>query len=175
MTDTSPGWQAGSTGATGATATGATAAGATAAGGGVGSTSYAAGSGGQVRDPSDVSVGQLMGDISRDLSTLMRQELELAKVEMKQEASKAAKGAGMLGGAGVAGYLTILFLSLALAWALSAPVGAGWAHLIVGALWALVALVLFLLGRKQMKQVHPKPEQTVETVSEIPSALKPSS
>ena len=168
MTDTSPGWQAG---ASGATASGATAAGA--AGGSA--TSYSTGSGGQVRDPSEVSVGQLMGDISRDLSTLMRQELELAKVEMKQEASKAAKGAGMLGGAGFAGYLTILFLSLALAWALSAPVGAGWAHVIVAALWGLVALVLFILGRNKMKQVHPKPEQTVETVGEIPSALKPNS
>jgi len=128
---------------------------------------------GQARDPSDVSVGQLMGDISRDLSTLMRQELELAKAELKQEAAKAAQGAGMLGGAGLAGYFLVLFLSLALAWALSAPVGDGWAHLIVGVLWGLVAATLFLLGRKRLQQVNPKPEQTVETVSEIPSALKP--
>ncbi|MDQ3164641.1 MAG: phage holin family protein [Actinomycetota bacterium] len=114
-----------------------------------------------------------MGDISRDLSTLMRQELELAKAELKQEAAKAAQGAGMLGGAGLAGYFLVLFLSLALAWALSAPVGDGWAHLIVGVLWGLVAATLFLLGRKRLQQVNPKLEQTVETVSEIPSALKP--
>ncbi len=166
MTDPTPDWQSGAAGST----SGATAAGASGA-----STSGYSTTDSGLRDPSDVSVGQLMGDISRDLSTLMRQELELAKAELKQEASKAAQGAGMLGGAGFAGLLTVLFLSLALAWALSAPVGDGWAHLIVGLLWGLVALVLFLLGRKKLKQVNPKPEQTVETIGEIPSALKPSS
>ncbi len=156
--------------------------GATAAGGGgpsgssstdAGSTAY--GNSDPQRDPSGVSVGELMGDISRDLSTLMRQEVALAKAEIKQEASKAAQGAGMLGGAGLAGYFLVLFLSLALAWALSGPIGAGWAHLIVGVLWGIAAAVLFVLGRSRLQQVNPKPEQTVETVGEIPSALKPNS
>lgn len=171
MTEPTPDWQAPA--GSGTTASGATAAGASAAS--TANYSTATSGDGRLRDPSDVSVGQLMGDISRDLSRLMRQELELAKAELKQEASKAAKGAGMLGGAGFAGYLLLLFLSLALAWALSAPVGAGWAHLIVGALWGLVALGLFAVGRKKLQQVHPKPEQTVETVGQIPSALKPNS
>ena len=126
-----------------------------------------------IRDSADVSIGQLINNISTDLSTLMRQEVALAKAELKQEASKAAKGAGMLGGAGFAGYLTVLFLSIALWAALAAPVGAGWAALIVAALWGLVAAVLFVLGRQRLQQVNPKLEQTVETVSEIPSALKP--
>jgi hypothetical protein len=137
-----------------------------------GATSYR-GDGGQ--DVSGVSVGQIMSNISSDLSTLMRQEVALAKAELKQEASKAGKAAGMLGGAGFAGYLTILFLSLALWAALGSEIGWGWSGLIVAVLWGVVAAVLFVVGRKRMKDVNPKPEQTVETMSEIPPALKPNS
>src|SRR3712207_4586290 len=70
-------------------------------------------------DVEGVSVGQLIGEVTKDLSTLMRQELELAKVEMKAEAKKAGTGAGLFGAAGFAAYMTILFLSIALWWALS--------------------------------------------------------
>ena len=131
------------------------------------------GDGGQ--NVSDVSIGQIMGNITSDLSTLMRQEVALAKAEMKVEASKAGKAAGMLGGAGFAGYMTILFLSLALWAALGSEMGLGWSGLIVAALWGIAAAVLFVIGRNKMKEVNPKPEQTVETVSEIPPALKPNS
>ena len=51
-----------------------------------------------------MSVGQLIGDVTRDLSTLMRQELALAQAELKREAAKSGKAAGALGGAGFAGY-----------------------------------------------------------------------
>ncbi len=125
-------------------------------------------------DPSEASVGELMGDISRNLSTLMRQELELAKAEVRQEATKAGKAAGMLGGAGFAGYMTILFLSFALWWALENVMDAGWAALIVAVIWGAAAAVLFVLGRNKMRQVNPKPEQTVETIKETPAAIKDS-
>src|SRR5688572_6374159 len=69
-------------------------------------------------DVEGTSVGQLLGEVSKDLSTLMRQELELAKVELKVEAKKAGQGAGMFGAAGFAGYMVLLFLSFALWWAL---------------------------------------------------------
>ena len=62
----------------------------------------------------DRSLGQIVSDVSSDLTTLMRQELELAKVELKQEVAQAGKGAGMLGGAGLAGCFVLLFLSVAL-------------------------------------------------------------
>ena len=119
------------------------------------------------RDVSQASVGQLIGEVTSDLSTLMRQELDLAKAEMKAEAAKAGKGAGMLGGAGYAGHLTVLFLSLTLMWAL----GDLWNHLAWGALvvaliWGLAATFLFVKGREQIKRVNPKPEQTVETLKE---------
>lgn len=123
-------------------------------------------------DVSNVSVGQIVGDVSRDLSTLMRQELALAKAEVRVEAKKAAKGAGMLGGAGVAGWFVVLFLGNALWWALENVMDAGLAALITAVVFGIVAGVLALLGRNRLKTVDPKPERTVETVQQIPDAMK---
>jgi len=103
----------------------------------------------------------------------MRQEMELAKAEIKAEVAKAGKGAGMLGGAGFAGYMVALFLSCALWWGLENVMDAGWAALIVAALWGVIGAVLFVTGRSTMRSVHPKPERTVDTVQRIPGALKP--
>jgi len=141
----------------------------------------------------NVSVGQLLGEVSKDLSTLMRQELELAKAELradaneasaevKAQAGKAGKGAGMLGAAGVAGLMLAVFLSCALWWGLENVMDAGLAALIVAVLWGIIAAVLYSMGRKQLKKVdfsglkriNPKPEQTVDTLQQVPSALKPS-
>lgn len=119
------------------------------------------------------SVGALIGEVTKDLSTLMRQELELAKVEMKAEAKKAGQGAGMFGAAGFAGYMVALFLSIALMWALASAIPTGWAALIVAVLWGIVGAVAFVMGRKKFQQVNPKPERTVDTLSQVPGALKP--
>ena len=119
------------------------------------------------------SVGSLIGEVTKDLSTLMRQELELAKVEMKAEAKKAGQGAGMFGAAGFAGYMVLMFLSIALLWALSHLVGHSWSALIVAILWGIVGAVAFVMGRKKFQQVNPKPERTVDTLSKVPGALKP--
>ena len=124
-------------------------------------------------DITQQSVGELIGEVSRDLSTLMRQELELAKAEIKTEVAKTGKAAGMFGGAGFAGYMVLLFLSISLWWGLENVMDAGWAALIVAAVWGVIGAVLFVTGRSTMRTVHPKPERTVETVQEIPGALKP--
>ncbi|TFV65306.1 UNVERIFIED_ORG: phage holin family protein [Bacillus sp. AZ43] len=124
-------------------------------------------------DVEGTSVGQLIGEVAKDMSTLMRQELELAKVELKAEAKKAGTGAGLFGAAGFAGYMTVVFLSVALWWALSHLVGHSWSALIVAVLWGIVAAVTGLMGKKKFEQVHPKPERTVETLSQVPGALKP--
>ena len=124
-------------------------------------------------DVEGTSVGQLIGEVSKDLSTLMRQELELAKVELKAEAKKAGTGAGLFGVAGFAGYMTIIFLSVALWWALSHLVGHSWSALIVAVLWAIIGAVAGLMGKKKFEQVNPKPERTVETLQQVPGALKP--
>jgi Putative Actinobacterial Holin-X, holin superfamily III len=131
--------------------------------------------GGRDGDIRDVSVGQLLSDVSRDFSTLMRQEVELAKAEVKAEVSKAGKGAGMLGAAGFAGYMVLLFLSFALWWALENVMDAGLAALIVAAVWIVIGAVLFVAGRSQLRKLNPKPERTLETVREVPPALKPNS
>jgi Putative Actinobacterial Holin-X, holin superfamily III len=124
------------------------------------------------RDVGNASVGELIGEVTRDLSTLMRQELDLAKAEVKQEASKAAKAGGMLGAAGFAGYMVLLFASIAAWQGLAEIMPSGWAALIVAVVWAVIGAVLFAVGRKRMAEVNPKPERTVETVAEVPGALK---
>jgi flagellar motor component MotA len=123
-------------------------------------------------DVGSTSVGDLIGQVTQDLSTLMRQELELAKAELKQEATKTGKAAGELGAAGFSGYMAVLFLSLALTAALAAVMGWGWAALIVAVLWGIAAAVLYSIGRKQLREVRPKPEQTVDTLKEVPDALR---
>lgn len=119
------------------------------------------------------SLGELLGEVTRDLSTLMRQEVALAKAELRESAQKSAVGAGMLAGAGVAGHFVILFLSLALWTALGfgTPIGLGWAGVIVAVLWAIIAAILYAIGRSRLKQVQGAP-QTVETLKEIPDAVK---
>jgi hypothetical protein len=128
------------------------------------------------REPShaaqaDASLGELLGEVSRDLSTLVRQEVELAKAEVQRSAGRAGRGAGMIGGAGVAAWLALLFGSIALWWAIADATGHGWSALIVAALWAIVAAVLAVMGRTEMRQIRGLP-RTTETVREIPDALK---
>ena len=118
------------------------------------------------------SLGDLLGDVTRDMSTLMRQEVELAKVELKQSATRAGKGAGMLAGAGVAGHFVLLFLSLALWWALGNVMGLGWSAVVVAVIWGIVAAVLAAMGRKELNAIKGMP-QTAETLQEIPPTLKP--
>ena len=109
--------------------------------------------------------------MTRDLSTLIRQEIALAKAELKESAGKAAKGAGTLGGAAYAAGMTVLFLSIALWWALGTLVGNGWSGVIVAVLWAVIGLILYVIGRNQLKEIEGAP-QTVETLKEIPETLK---
>ncbi len=123
-------------------------------------------------DPASTSVGELIGEISDDLSKLFRQEVELAKAEVRQEATKAGKAAGMLGGGAFAGWFAVLFLSFAIVWGLDNFMGTGWAALIVAVVWGIVAAVLAANGRKKLKDVDPMPRRTVETLKEDAQWLK---
>ncbi|WP_328523180.1 phage holin family protein [Kribbella sp. NBC_00359] len=120
----------------------------------------------------DESVGQLVSQLTTDLGQLTRQELALAKAELQAEAKKAGKGAGMLGGAAFAGWMVALFLSLTVMWALDEAMDLIWAALIVAAIWAVVAAVLATTGRKELQEVNPKPDQTVESLKEDAKWLK---
>jgi uncharacterized membrane protein YqjE len=121
---------------------------------------------GEHPDVSDHSVGELFGRVAGDLSTLLRQEVDLAKAELRQEAAKAGKAGAMFGGAGVLAHLTLAFLALAAVYGLGNVMDLGWAALIVTALLGVGTAALALLGRSRMRQVNPVPERTVQTVKE---------
>lgn len=112
------------------------------------------------------SVGDIVGDIANDLSSMVRSELELAKTEAKDEIAKAGKGAGMLGGAAVAGYFALLFLSLFAMYVLTNAMDVEWAALIVFAVWLVIAAVLAVLGRAQLKTVNPALDRTQNSLKE---------
>ncbi|WP_208430979.1 phage holin family protein [Aeromicrobium yanjiei] len=112
------------------------------------------------------SIGDIVGEIASDLSNMVRSELDLAKTEAKAEVAKAGKGAGLLGGAAVAGYFALLFLSLCVMFLLGEGMDLQWAALIVFAVWAIGAAVLAVMGRAQMKTVNPALDRTQETLKE---------
>ena len=133
--------------------------------------SPAADVGGQGWDPAtepkrpDRSLGELFGEMTAEVSTLFRQEVQLAKTEAKEEASRAAQGIGMFAGAGVAAWMALLFVSLAVAWLLDQALNTALAFLIVGLVWVVVAAVAALLGKRRLKSVEPLPT-TVQTIKE---------
>jgi uncharacterized membrane protein YqjE len=117
-------------------------------------------------DPRERSIGELVKDLSSQTSTLVRQEIELARAELQQKGKVAGKGAGMLAGAAVFGLLALGALTAALIALLDKAMATWVAALIVMALWAIVALVLAKSGQKALKQATPPAPQTVETVKE---------
>ena len=113
-------------------------------------------------------LGSIVGNIASDITTLVRQEAELAKTELKEEASKASKAAGLFGGAGAAAHIGALLLSLALALGLAdwLDLDLAWTTLIVGVIWLLVAGAAFAIGRQRMRAVDPVPHKTIRTIKE---------
>lgn len=114
----------------------------------------------------DSSLTDLVGEVTDDLQTLFRQEVALAKTELKEEATKAGKAAGLYSAAGFAGYMTVVLLSFAAVFGLAELVGLGWAALIVAVVWAIAGAILYFVGRNRMREVSPKPERTIETLKE---------
>ncbi|WP_277207316.1 phage holin family protein [Isoptericola croceus] len=129
------------------------------------------GSGSTGTDPGDRSLGDLISEVTQDLSTLLRQEVELAKAEAAQTAKNAGKGAGMLSGAAYAAGMVLLFLSIALWWALGNLMGYGWSALVVAVVWVAVAGVLALMGKKEVQQA-PGMDRTTDSLKKIPHALQ---
>jgi uncharacterized membrane protein YqjE len=119
------------------------------------------------------STGELVKDLSEQASTLVRKEVELAKVEMAEKGKKAGAGLGLLAGAGVAGLLMLGALTAFLVLALDEGMDAWLAALIVTVLWGVVAGGLALVGRNKLREVgKPVPEKTVESVKEDIEWLK---
>lgn len=135
------------------------------------------------------SLGEMFKSLSNNLSTLIQQEIALAKAETTQtvqeakaSAKDAGKGAGMLAGAGVAGHFVLLFLSIALMWGLGNLVGLTWSAVIVAVVWAIIAGILAAVGKKNLNEGKREMTEatedplplTRETVTEIPDTVKPS-
>jgi hypothetical protein len=118
------------------------------------------------------SIGEILSNVTSDLSTLMRQEVALAKAEASLSAKNAGKGIGMYIGAALGGFFLLLFLSTALMWALGHLIGSdGWAALIVAVIWGIIAAILASVAKKEMQKIRGMPD-TADTVGKIPNALK---
>jgi uncharacterized membrane protein YqjE len=117
-------------------------------------------------DLREKSLGELVSQLSSETSTLIKQEMALARAELTEQGRRAGTGAGMLGGAGVAGLLTLGSLTAMLIALLDTGMKTWLAALIVTVLWAAVAGVLALQGRNKIKEATPPAPQTVETVKE---------
>ena len=119
----------------------------------------------------ETSLGAALSAVTRDISTLMQQEVALAKAEVRQSVNRAAQSVGMFAGAAVAAFLVVLFISIALWWAIGDSTGLGWAALIVAGVWAVAGAVLYLLAKKQLERIDGL-EQTTDTLAKVPNALK---
>jgi hypothetical protein len=117
------------------------------------------------------SVGEAFAGVAADLSLLMRQEVELAKAELRQSAARAARGAGLFAGAGLGTHMVAVFASAAAWWGIGDSTGRGWSALIVAGAWLVIAAALGLLGRREIAAIPGTP-QTAQTVKRIPAAVK---
>jgi hypothetical protein len=121
-----------------------------------------------VRDaPSpETEIGALLGELSAEARLLVRQEIELARAEIKESAQHATGAGAGLGAAALVGYLALAILSVSAALGL-AEVLAGWlAFLIVGGALLAVAAIAFAVGRKNLEALSPMPRKTIETLKE---------
>jgi hypothetical protein len=117
------------------------------------------------------SIGLVLADITANISTLLRQEVALAKAELNQSANRAGKGIGLFAGAAIAGVLLLVFVSVSAWWGLGLHIGNEWSALVVAAVWAVIALILFSVGKRELQRVRGLPD-TTETLSKVPNALK---
>ena len=123
------------------------------------------------RQAANASLGELVGQVTSDMSALMRQELALAKAELRESAKEATKGAAEVSAGVYAGLMALFFLSVAFWWAIGQLIGLGWSAVVTAVIWGIIAAVCIAVGRNNMKKVKGAP-QTVDTLKEIPDALK---
>lgn len=110
-------------------------------------------------------LGELFGDMSRQVQDLLRKEVELAKLETKDEMAKAGKAGAMFGAAAVTGFVALLLLAFAAAWGLAEAIPAGLAFLAVGVLFAAIGGILAMQGKKKLETFKPVPEQAIRSIS----------
>jgi uncharacterized membrane protein YqjE len=127
----------------------------------------------QVQD-SDPTIGRLVHDASRDISSLIQKEIQLAKSELKVSVKAGGTGIGLFAGAAFILVLAIIMLSVAFAYLIhwnGDGLALQWAFLIVFGAYALIAALMAFIGVRKVKQVKA-PERAIDQGREIPKALK---
>ena len=125
----------------------------------------------QVADE-DPTIGRLVADASRDLSSLVHNEIALAKSELKLSVKAGGTGAGLFAGAAFLGILAIIMASVAFAYFINMTgLDLAWCFLIVFGVYLLIAGLLAFMGLKQVKQVRP-PERAIHQAQETKQILK---
>jgi hypothetical protein len=117
-------------------------------------------------DEPEASIGDLVGRLTTDLGILVRDHIQLAKEEIKVEVKEAGSGAGLLGGGALAAWIAVLLLSMGLAWGMAEALDPWVGFVVVGALWAIAAMVMAASGRKRLENVDPVPRETMEEIQE---------
>ncbi|HEX8770691.1 MAG TPA: phage holin family protein, partial [Acidimicrobiales bacterium] len=111
-------------------------------------------------------LGELFSEMTQQLQVLMRKEIELAKVETKEQLSQAGKTGAIFGAMAVVGLIAALILAMAAAWGLAEVMPVGVAFLIVGVVLLVITLVLLQSGKKRAAALRPVPAQTIATVKD---------
>ena len=117
-------------------------------------------------DLREQSIGELFGRLSQQLSALVRQEVELAKAELRDKGKRAGAGAGLIGGGGLLGLGAFAALTTTVILVLATFLDAWLAALVVTVVYAAGAAVLAMSGKKKVQAISPVPAQTVETLKE---------
>ncbi len=117
------------------------------------------------REP-ELGLGELIGRTGHDVADLLRCEVELARLELSEEARAAVRASAVLAAGGVLGFLALLLLLFAAAWGLAEVMAPGFAFLVVGAAVAVLASILIWAGRRRAARLDPAPHQTATTLKE---------
>ena len=120
----------------------------------------------------DPTIGKLVGDVSNDVSSLIRSEIALAKTELKFSAKAGGVGIGLFAAAAFLLVLAVIMLSVAIAYFINfTGLDLAWCFLIVFGFYALVAAVLGLFGYRSVRKVRG-PEASIEQIKETKAVLK---
>jgi hypothetical protein len=119
----------------------------------------------------DASLADLISRLSDDVTALFRQEVELAKLETKQEAARAARAGALLGAGAVLGLVTVLLVAWTAAWGLSEVLPIWLAFLVTAAVFGALTGALVAVGRKRMAEVDLTPRRTLDSVRQDTQVL----
>jgi len=114
----------------------------------------------------DRSLGELLGDLSRDTTTLVRQEVQLAKTEMSEKMTEVGKDVGFLAVGGAVAYAGLLFVLAAVAIGLARVMEPWLSFLIIGLVVAGIGFFLVQKGLSALRQTNLVPQKTIETLKE---------